>query len=144
MAAEKGFMMAADSPRPMARAKKAALIPSRPGRPKDTLDTPREVRHPKWVRISSRDSRVTRAASGAALTAMARGSKIMSSRPIPYSAARSKIRSAMAKRPWAVSGIPLSSKVRATTTPPYFRARGNTASMLSALPLTELIMALPL
>ena len=40
-------------------------------------------------------------------------------------------------------GIPCSSRVRATTTPPYFFARGNTAAMLSLLPLTELIMALP-
>ena len=137
-------MMAADNPRPSARAKKAALTPSRPGRPKDTLDTPREVRQPRWSRIRARASRVTFAASGAALTAMARGSKTMSSRPMPYSAARARIRSAMARRPSAVSGIPLSSRVRATTTPPYFLARGNTAAMLSSLPLTEFSMALPL
>ena len=40
--------------------------------------------------------------------------------------------------------MPLSSRVRATTTPPYFLARGNTAAMLSSFPLTEFSMALPL
>ena len=136
--------MALSSPAERASARNARFTCLRAGRPKDTLDTPREVRQPRWSRIRARASRVTFAASGAALTAMARGSKTMSSRPMPYSAARARIRSAMARRPSAVSGIPLSSRVRATTTPPYFLARGNTAAMLSSLPLTEFSMALPL
>ena len=46
--------------------------------------------------------------------------------------------------PSAVSGIPFSSKVKQTTTPPYFLASGNTASMELCLPFTELIKGLPL
>ena len=50
----------------------------------------------------------------------------------------------MRKRPSAVPGMPDSSRVSATATPPYFLTSGKTASMLSRLPLTELTMALPL
>ena len=46
--------------------------------------------------------------------------------------------------PFAVSGIPFSSSVRATATPPYFFIRGKTAAILSGLPFTEFIIALPL
>ena len=63
---------------------------------------------------------------------------------IPYSAARLIILSAVLILPSAVSGIPLSSIVSAITTPPYFAASGNTASITSGFPFTELIRGFPL
>ena len=61
-----------------------------------------------------------------------------------YFAASFIIFPAIATRPSTVVGIPSSSNVRATTTPPYFLTNGKIASMLSCFPLTELISALPL
>lgn len=63
---------------------------------------------------------------------------------MPQASARRTIFSAMRSRPSAVSGIPPSSSVSATITPPYFFTNGNTMSMDSCLPLTELIRGLPL
>ena len=87
---------------------------------------------------------MTLAAAGSALMVMARGSKIRSSLGMPQAAASSRIRRATASRPSAVGGMPPSSRVRATAVPPYFFRRGNTASMLSRLPLTEFTRGRPL
>ena len=51
---------------------------------------------------------------------------------------------AIRARPSASDGMPSSSRVRPTTTPPYFFTSGKTWSMDSCLPLTELIMGFPL
>ena len=117
---------------------------SRAGRPKDTLETPSTVPQPVFFRISRRASRVTRAACPSALTVMVRGSNTRFRRSMPSASARARMRSAMASRPSAVAGMPASSSVSATATPPYFFISGKTAFMLASLPLTELIIALPL
>ena len=144
MSSEQGFMMAAESPACRAMARKAPPMRSRAGRPKETLLTPSTVPQPVRSRIRRRASRVVLAALPSALTGMVRVSNTRSRRDMPSASARARIRSAMAARPSAVSGMPRSSRVRATSTPPYFFARGSTASITAALPLTELIMALPL
>ena len=89
-------------------------------------------------------SSVASAAVGSALTAIASVSNMIFFFEIPYSAAVLKIFSAILTRPSAVSGIPSSSRVRATTTPPYFLTSGNISRITSAFPLTELIIAFPL
>ena len=127
----------------MARAKNAALIVSRAGRPNDTLDTPRTLLYP-FSRNRRKASSVTNAARGSELTVIANGSKIRSFTPMPYFFASATIFSATASRPCAVAGMPCSSNVSATTSPPYLATSGKTASMLSLVPLTELTMALPL
>ena len=78
------------------------------------------------------------------LTVMVRVSNIRSFLSIPYSAAFFIILSAIATLFSAVSGMPSSSRVRATTAAPYFLANGNTASMLSSFPLTLLRSGFPL
>ena len=136
--------MAADRPWARAMVKKPPLRISRWGRPKEMFDTPRMVRHPSSSRISRTASRVSAAARGSALTVIARGSKITSFLAMPHFSASARMRLAVSSRSRAVAGIPESSSVRATTRPPYFFARGKTASMTFCFPLTELIMALPL
>ena len=83
-------------------------------------------------------------ASAFALTVMVRASTIIFFLSIPYSAAVSTMRLAIASLPSAVSGIPSSSRVRATTTPPYFLTSGKMLRITDSLPLTELTSALPL
>ena len=117
---------------------------SRSGRPKDTLLTPSTVPQPVFSRISFSASRVVCAAVPSALTVIVSVSKRISLLSIPYLAASARIRSAIFSRPSAVTGIPSSSSVRATRTPPYFCTSGKTASMTSCLPFTELIIAFPL
>ena len=63
---------------------------------------------------------------------------------IPNFSAVFMIFSAILTRPSASAGIPSSSKVRPITTPPYFFTRGNTFSIDSFFPLTELTIAFPL
>ena len=84
------------------------------------------------------------ALSGFAEIVIAKGSATMSFLGIPYSAARATIFSAIRSRSSAVSGIPRSSSVRATITPPYFAAIGRTDLRLSSFPFTEFIIAFPL
>ena len=136
--------MAAESPLSMAMAKNVLFMPSLSGRPKEMLETPKEVWQPNLFLIVSSASKVAIAAELSALIVMARVSKMISFLSIPYSDAVFNIFSAIATRPSAVLGIPPSSKVRATTKPPYFLTKGKIRLMLSSLPLTELIMAFPL
>ena len=75
---------------------------------------------------------------------MVSASTTMFSGPMPYFAASSMILRAMRTRPSAVSGMPSSSSVSATTAPPYFLTSGNTASITARLPETELTKGLPL
>ena len=144
MASEFGLMMAAFSPSCIAMVKKAALMISRWGRPKEILDTPRMVFPPSSSRTLRRVSKVVSAPLLSELTVRHKASTRISSWAMPYQAAVSQIFLATWIRPLAVSGIPSSSRARATTTPPYFFTRGNTALMDSSFPLTELIRALPL
>ena len=134
--------MPALSPRESASAKKAALSRARAGRPKETLETPRDVRSPR--RESSESASSVASAPPPVETDMARGSKMSRSGPMPYFAASASIFSATATRPAALSGMPSSSSVRAMSAAPYFCATGNTASMEARLPLTELISGRPL
>ena len=120
------------------------LTVSRCGKPNETFDTPKTVWTPSFSRTIRSASSVTFAASGSALTAMVRTSTNISFLSIPYAAAVSTIWRATANRPSAVAGMPFSSSVSATTTPPYFRTRGNTASIDAFLPFTELTKGLPL
>ena len=143
MASELGFTMAAPRPRSMAMVKNALLIISRWGRPKEIFDTPRMDFTPR-SRIRSRVSRVVSAPRLSELTVMHRPSRIISSGPMPYRAASRRIFSPTAARPWAVSGIPSSSRQRPTITPPYLAASGKICSITSALPFTEFMRALPL
>ena len=137
-------MMAAESPLASASAKKVLFTASLLGRPNDTLETPREVLQPSSRRILRSDSSVTRAAEASALTAMVSVSKMISFLAMPYSAAVFRIFSAICTLPSAVAGMPSSSSVSATRRPPYFFTSGKIFFILEALPLTELIMALPL
>ncbi len=108
------------------------------------LDIPRLVFTPSFSLISRIDSRVIFALPVSEETVRASGSTIMSFGFMPNFAARLTILSATASLPSAVSGIPFSSMVSATTTPPYFATRGNICVMLSSLPLTELTSGFPL
>ena len=63
---------------------------------------------------------------------------------MPYSSAVRMIFSAIRTRPAAVSGMPSSSSVSATTAAPYFLTSGSTVCSDSALPFTELTSGLPL
>ena len=89
-------------------------------------------------------SNVTIADRGSEETVIARPSITISLRLIPYFSASAIIFFAIAILPSASAGIPLSSSGSATITPPYLAASGKTISMLSCLPLTELIIAFPL
>ena len=83
MASDLGFIMAPSSPACSAMRKKAQVTFSRWGRPKDTLDTPRDTATPSSFLMRDNASRVTFAASCPALTAMVKGSMIMSFLEIP-------------------------------------------------------------
>ena len=74
---------------------------------------------------------------------MARQSMRMRVAGMPCSAAAWTMRSAMAKRPSAVVGMPSSSSVSPMTFAPYRAAMGRISSSTSRLPLTELMMGLP-
>ena len=139
-----GLMMAPSSPAWRAWVKKLWLSTSRWGRPKDTLDTPRAVFTPSSALARRMVSRVTLAFSPPALTGMVRPSSRSSRREMPMSSARRRIFWAMARRPSASAGMPLSSRVRHTRPPPYFFTRGRMAARLSSLPFTELMRGLPL
>ena len=65
-------------------------------------------------------SQATAALSAPVEMVMANGSTTILRLSMPYSAARAIILSAIAIRPSAVVGIPLSSRHKATTTAPYF------------------------
>ena len=114
------------------------------GSPKETLDTPRLVDTPSFCFIIVTAARVVAALVSSEDTVIVSGSTIMSFLSMPYSAALFTILCAILNLPSAVSGIPSSSIVRATTTPPYFLTRGKTAFMLLALPFTEFTIGLPL
>ena len=114
------------------------------GKPKDTLDIPREVLHPVFSLMSFNAFTVFVPASGSTLIVMQRVSKIKSSFFMPYFSASLRILRAISNLPSGVCGIPFSSSVKAIIAPPYFFASGNTASILSFFPFTELINALPL
>ncbi len=105
---------------------------------------PQHGSHSQLVPMRRRVSRVVRAPLLSELTVMQSPSRMISSGPIPYSAARSMIFLPTARRPSAVSGMPDSSRQRPTATPPYFAISGNTRLMDSSLPLTELISGFPL
>ena len=74
---------------------------------------------------------------------MTSGSTTMSSRGIPWSAARSTIRFATAYRTSGSIEMPVSSLEIATTAAPYFFTSGRTRSRRSSSPGTELTSALP-
>src|SRR5262245_9101019 len=76
-------------------------------------------------------------------TGMTSGSTTTSLAGMPWSAARSTIFFATAKRTSGSSEIPVSSFEIATTAAPYFRISGSTASRRSSSPVTELTRALP-
>ena len=137
-------MIAAERPFSMASVKKEAVMISRLGSPKETLEIPSEVRQPRSFEMRRRAARVVRADCWSALTVIARVSKIRSFFGIPYSAATSMMRCAIATLLSGSAGIPSSSRVRQTTRPPYFLTSGKISRMTSSLPLTELIIALPL
>ena len=102
------------------------------------------MRTPYLSRTRRRASRVVLAPSGSELTVIASTSMTISFGKIPYLAASAMIFPAIFALPSASAGIPASSRVSPTTTPPYFFTRGKTWSMDSCLPLTELIIGLPL
>ena len=136
--------MPADKPCESAIVKKAPFIISRLGSPNDTFETPSEVLHFKFSVINFIAFKVSTALFLSALIVRARGSNIKSFFDMPYSLARFKIFSAIFTLPSALLGIPFSSSVKQTTKPPYFFTSGKIADMLSSLPFTEFIIALPL
>ena len=138
-----GLMMPQERPACKAMVKKVLFTASRPGRPKEILDTPITVLMPRafMVRITSQ---AISAFSAPVEMVSAKGSTTILRLSMPYSAARAIILSATAMRPAAVLGMPLSSRQRATSTAPYFLAKGRTLARLSSLPLTEFSIGLPL
>ena len=136
--------MAAESPALTQSVYIALLSAGRLGRPNETFETPRIVLTPSSSVRRRTVSIVTMAALGSALTASVSASKAKSSFLKPYFAPSSSIRRAMAIRPSLVSGIPDSSRQRATSAPPYFLTSGKTASIDERLPFTELTSGLPL
>ena len=143
VSAESGFVIAEVSPEAIAIGRKAALIPSRFGRPKLTLEAPQVV----FTLSSSRSRRsrwkTCRPAVAIAPTGMSSGSTTTSSRGMPWSAARSTMRRATSNRTSGSSEMPVSSLEMATTAAPYFRTRGSTRSRRSSSPVTEFTSALP-
>ena len=141
---EYGFIIAAESPFSIAIVKKVLLIIFLAGRPNDTFETPNDTCAPSMSFIILTVLNVSIPALLSALTVRARGSNTMSLLSIPKCSAVANIFFAISNRSSAFSGMPCSSSVRATITPPYFLAMGKTASMLSSLPFTEFIIAFPL
>ena len=117
---------------------------SRAGRPKEMLLTPSTVCRPSSSWTTRSAFSVWAACSCWAETVRVRQSMSTSSFGIPTASAASRIRFAMATRSCHVCGIPFSSIQRPTTAAPYFLQIGRMARRVSALPLTELTMALPL
>ena len=70
-------MIAAERPDERVMEKKVAFTASRAGRPKDTLETPRDVRHPSSFLMRSSASSVTSADLLSELIVRARGSNII-------------------------------------------------------------------
>ena len=124
--------------------KNEAVINSLFGSPNETFDTPRDVLTCNLSVSILTASSVTSAWDESDEIAIASGSKIRSFLSIPKSFARLIIFSAISILFSAVSGIPSSSSVRHTTSPPYFLARGNISFITSSFPFTELIIAFPL
>ena len=135
--------MAQLNPACIASTKNALFTASRAGRPKEIFDTPITVFMPRFFSSLSTCKSIL-ALSLPVLIVSASGSTIILRFSMPYSAARAIIFSAMAIRPSAVCGMPLSSRVSATTAAPYFFTSGKTFSRLSSLPHTEFSSGLPL
>ena len=114
------------------------------GRPKEIFETPKTVLTPYRSLTSFNASKVIFALSASELIVNVRTSITISFLEIPYFSASRIIFPAISALPSAVSGIPFSSKVSPTTTPPYFFTNGNTLSMDSCFPFTELIIGFPL
>ena len=139
-----GFVIAEVRPEAIAMVRKALLMPPRFGRPKLTLEAPQVV-----LTFSSscsrRTSRITWTPAWLiAPIGITSGSTTMSLAGMPWSAARSTMRFATAKRTSGSSEMPVSSFEMATTAAPYFRISGRTASSRSSSPVTEFTSALPL
>ena len=138
----RGLMIGRSSPACMASARNVRFKSGRFGRPKETLETPKTVCTPSFFTISIAFS-VSFTSFCCAEAVRVRQSMIMSSFPMPYSAAFAMIFCAISNLSSAFRGIP-SSNVRPITTPPYFFTIGKMASMTSSFPLTELISGFPL
>ena len=138
-----GFVMAEVSPLAMAIVRNAPLMPSRFGSPKLTLLAPQVEFTPSSSRSRPRIRNTWRPAVGSAPIGIRSGSTMTSSRGIPWSAARSTIRFATAKRTSGSSEMPVSSFEIATTAAPYFLTSGRTRSSRSSSPVTEFTSALP-
>ena len=121
----------------------AALMPSRFGRPKLTLDAPQVELTWSSSRRRPRIRNTWRPAPLSAPIGMSSGSTTMSSRGMPWSAARSTIRFATANRTSGSMEMPVSSLLMATTAQPYFFTSGRTRSSRSSSPVTLLRSALP-
>ena len=84
-------MIAAESPLPSAKVKKAELITSLCGSPKETFETPSEVLQPSSLLIILIALSVSLAEFASALIVSASGSKIISFLSIPYFSAVERI-----------------------------------------------------
>ena len=128
----------------MAIARKVPVTACRFGRPKLTLDAPQVV----LTRSSSRSRRTSRNTCWPAVPmapmGITRGSTTTSDEGIPWSAARSTIFLATAKRTSGSSEMPVSSLEMATTAAPVRATSGRTLSSTSSSPVTELTNGLPL
>ena len=138
-----GLVIAEVIPLAIAIGRKAALIPSRCGSPKLTLEAPQIELTLSSSRSRRTSAKTWRPAVDIAPIGMTSGSTTMSEAGIPWSAARSTIRFATANRTSGSSLIPESSLLIATTAAPYLRMSGRTRSSRSSSPVTELTRALP-
>ncbi len=138
-----GFVMALVIPPAISIAMKVALIVSRSGKPKETLLAPQTVLQPSSSPIHRRMSSTARPAVLTAPTGMTSGSISTSSRGMPYRSARSTMRFATSNRTFGSMLMPDSSLEIAMTGTPYSATRGNTFSMRSSSPVTELMRGRP-
>ena len=139
-----GLMMGKSRPCAIASVRNPAVIFPRAGRPKEIFDTPNTQCSPSRSRTICMAFNVSTALSCSAETVSVRQSINTSSLRMPCFRASDRIRSAIAKRPSAVGGMPPASIASPTTAAPYFFASGKMRSSTACSPLTELIIALPL
>ncbi len=141
---ERGFIIHAFKPAYNAIVKNVVFIRFLFGSPKDIFETPKIVFTFNWLRTSVRAFIVSIASFCWALIVKVNVSIIIFFLSIPYFSAVCTILRAISRRSSARGGIPFSSSVSPTTTPPYFLTRGNMLFIISSLPFTEFISGIPL
>ncbi len=138
-----GFMIADVMPAPIAIDRNVPVMAWRLGSPKLTLDAPQVVLTPSSLRSRRTRANTCRPAVPMAPIGMTSGSTTTSPAGMPWSAAARTILAATSKRTSGSSEMPVSSLEMATTAAPALATSGNTRSITSFSPVTELMSGLP-